>query len=129
MYEADGIDLTRTEYKKLKLLRRAEARNRLDEFIGHELFDGQSIRLFPDEEKSKVYYSLYEKGLVDGSVMVGTLFCPKCLTYRGRDWLKDRRRAAFDEWVRTWLPSIVSAVIGVGGTLLGVMLGTMLEQR
>ena len=115
MYEVNGVDLTSGEYRLLRELAGSDDRKAL----ARSLLDSDPARY------NELLRALRDKGMVRGTPLMG-YFDLDDLTDAGESFLGDLRIKTRREWARAYLPSIIAALLGVGGTLLGVLLGWLL---
>lgn len=122
MYEVNGIDLPSSQYRELcDLVSLGSDEER-------KAFSDKALR--PYEDKSlwnqngvDCYGGLLDKGLIEGAPTMGGFLFYGVVTQAGIDFVNDYKAASRREWIRTYLPSIIASVLGVGGTIAGVLLG------
>lgn len=122
MYSVNGIDLPSSQYKELRDLVNLESDDERIAFSNKALHPYDNKDLW-NPNGVACYKALYEKGLIGGTpVMNGFLF-DGVVTQAGIDFIHDVRKVRRREWLRSYLPSIIAALLGVGGTIAGVLLG------
>ena len=122
MYQANGTDLPGSQYRELRdlvSLGSDEERKAFSERALHP-YDDKSIW---NPNGIDCYKGLHRTGLIEGiPTMDGFLF-DGVVTQAGLDFISDYKKQSRREWVRTYLPSVIAAVLGIGGTVLGVIIG------
>lgn len=114
MHSVNGITLSSTELKALKKLVALRDNKAVSEFAKRD------IEAHPKKVGS--YMQLRELGLISGFKTWNGIEASE-VNQPGIDFVRDIRKVRRREWFRTYLPSIISAVIGIGGTIGGVLLG------
>lgn len=109
MYEANGLNLSRSEYNSLRRLAKCSKENP----------DGP---LTSPGEEEQTLRMLAGKGLVEGQGFFGGYSVDRVTTL-GFDFLRDfkseRRKARF----RAYFAPVIGGVMGIVGTVAGVILG------
>ena len=121
MHSSNGIDLTDTEFEILK------------QFVS--LHDDQAVMEFARQDiktnpkKIDSYIRLCKFDLINcKNPDIWSDTNVKGTTQLGVDFVEDVKKLERRERIRTYLPSIIVAVLGIGGTLGGVLLGWFLRS-
>ena len=122
MYSVNGIDLPSSQYKELRDLVNLESDDERIAFSNKALHPYDNKDLW-NPNGVACYKALYEKGLIDGSSVDCGFRFYGVVTQGGIDFINDFREVKRREWIRTYLPVIISSIFGVGGTIAGVLLG------
>lgn len=88
MYEANGIDLSTTEYETLRMLVEAGPDKEAVSKAARDDLATDPIPLFMDHQKSLVYFSLRDHGLIECAESYGMAYSVS-LTLRGIDFVAD----------------------------------------
>lgn len=122
MYEANGIDLPRSQYRELRDLVSLGSDEDRKAFSNKALHPYEDKRLW-NQNGVECYKGLLDKGLICGTPILNGFLFDGVVTQAGLDFIADFRKKARRDWARTYLPSVIAAVLGVGGTIAGVLIG------
>lgn len=109
MYEANGLNLSRSEYVALKQFIKMSKHEEVSAWIVYG-DDAPTARL------------LAAKGLITGQ-QIGDAYRVDRATKLGHDFLRDFKSERRKDRFRTYFPPVIGGVLGIAGTVVGVILG------
>lgn len=126
MHEANGIELSSSEYKELAMLcKAAERGENVDEIANARLLD-EDTNVF-DQSAVQTYLSLHGHGLVSGHRIYGGFVCTG-VTQRGLDFVSDYVKRMIEDEARAKSDRRHDYLVALFGSAIGFALGVIAEH-
>lgn len=121
MHSANGVELSTNQYRELRRIVKEEKRGNGLGYCRNRLAPDPETGE-PDMQLAQTYIALGNRGLISG-LPCDDSYTVAFINQAAFDFVDDCRRESRQRWLRAYLPSIIAAVVGVGGTIAGVLLG------
>lgn len=122
MYSVNGIDLPSSQYRELCDLVALDPDEKRVEFSKKALNPYEDKTLW-NPNGLDCYKGLYKKGLIDGTPAMNAFLFYGVVTQAGIDFVRDYKSTQRAERIRTYLPPILAGILGIAGTVIGVLIG------